>query len=902
MLPEGPAAKALQEMTKPKRIAITDSFWFELLKVQLPGMMKPGFFEAHYSEPTVLDALVRDAYFLQLVATNEHSANFRTFLRFWARLLHYFRTSPSDAKPCSFSAVLSLSLLCRCLLKQFAECFPAHELLFQLEQVPLHEEETETSKCQEGHIMVNYVGKHSQVKWPPTEATAATASLFVEPLCSLCPEDTTALRDENCMMRVLPTGEHFSVAEAAERLQEMDVQEVVLCPSAVPHARGSVLRSVFREIVDFLLYSTFGAVNSTSPSLHGDSEAESGVQRNLSVSPTTMRLQALLHEILLLLSAVAAVKPQSSSEQESDWKSHRNCAPFQAAFEQRRLAEAAFRLRAEAAESAGQRLSSSKEPDVKAELEPKMLSISEPLSLPFLQAFSEVLQESAEEDEKVIEAADRNGTANAASHVKNCDGLTAKAFLATLLNSLWLEPHAALLPNPPKEVLDLLSARRSSDVDANAVYRGIEVSKMYLASSELMPGLPSGFVGDDGAAVEAGMAGKAISKRALLVLLLLVFYNPQANAKITMAFASLTDPRFDSSNSAAYATITAPLHFPKILRVILQKLLEPGYPLLLYCLVIKNASFRRYCQRNADKVLPALLEVLNNVSTTENKILAKAPAGVMGMLLAVLALTGDAGFCEQMSDVKLLDARTVLGASQRSVKEISLSSLLIVVILRLGHWNFGACRDSFFNRTVAAILGNLAAHGVEHVHWHTANRMLEVAGLLARNAVKLRNGGPSRQPSLGEAAEMHRSRMVRSLLTSLLRLVSSCLRMPRVSTNTQLVYALQKNYPPQFTQLEADPELGPPLMHVRTATDWFEAQCPATDDTDLDVEAQIARLQEASARLPAELMTLASVAGASVSAYAETEDASAYFLPSVWEAAQSKLPDHVCWSSSTAKS
>lgn len=53
---------------------------------------------------------------------------------------------------------------------------------------------------------------------------------------------------------------------------------------------------------------------------------------------------------------------------------------------------------------------------------------------------------------------------------------------------------------------------------------------------------------------------------------------------------------------------------------------------------------------------------------------------------------------------------------------------------------------------------------------------------------------------------------------------------------------------------------------VRTATDWFEAvarifccsiswslkfvsfaqaQCPATDDTDLDVDAQVARLEEA---------------------------------------------------------
>ena len=37
VLPEGPAAEALQEMVKPKRIGIGQNFWFELLKVQLPG-------------------------------------------------------------------------------------------------------------------------------------------------------------------------------------------------------------------------------------------------------------------------------------------------------------------------------------------------------------------------------------------------------------------------------------------------------------------------------------------------------------------------------------------------------------------------------------------------------------------------------------------------------------------------------------------------------------------------------------------------------------------------------------------------------------------------------------------------------------------------------------------------
>lgn len=890
MLPEGPAAKALQEMTKPKRIAITDSFWFELLKVQLPGMLKPGFFESHYSEPTVLDSLVRDAYFLQLVATNEHSANFRTFLRFWARLLHYFRTSPSDAKPCSFSAVLSLSLLCRCLLKQFSECLTAHELLFQLEQVPLHKSEDATGapKCQDGHISVSYCGKHLEVQWPPEPSTSA-ASLFVEPLCSLCPEDAAALREDSCMLRTLPTGEHFSVAEAMERLSETDTQEVVLCPSAVPYSRGSVLRSVFREIVDFLLYSTFGAVNSTSPSLHGDSEAESQMQRNLSMSPTTMRLQAILHEILLLLFAVAAVKQpkNTSTEKEPGWP-RSNCAPFRSAAEERRLAEMAFRLRAEAAEAVGASGGQDRARGANG-LEPKMLSPGEPLSLPFLQAFAEVLDGEDHED-------GANGTA-AASHVKSSDGLTSEAFLATLLNCLWLEPHAALLPNPPKEVLDFLT-KHPGDIEANP-YRGVEVTHLSLASGELMPGLPSGFVADDGAAVEAGMAGKGLAKRALLVLLLLLFHNPQANAKIRVAFASLTDPRFDRSGSA-YATITAPIYFPKLLRAILQKLQEPGYPLLFYCLVIQNAKFRRYCQGSADKVLPSLLEVLHGVATSENKILAKAPTAVMALLLSVLSLTGDAAFCGQMSAVKLLDGRSVLGASHRSVQEIPLSSMLVVVILRLAHWNFGACRDAFFNRTVAAILGNLAVHGIENVHWHAAKRMLEVAGLLARNAIKLPNGS-SRNPNLGEAAELHRSRMVRSLLASLLRLVSSCFRLPRVSANCHLVYALQKNYPAQFTQLEADPDLGPPLMHVRTATDWFEAQCPATDETDLDVDAQVALLEEASTRLPAELMTLASVASASMSGYAETEDSSAYFLPAVWEAAQKLLPDHVCWSSSSTK-
>ena len=65
---------------------------------------------------------------------------------------------------------------------------------------------------------------------------------------------------------------------------------------------------------------------------------------------------------------------------------------------------------------------------------------------------------------------------------------------------------------------------------------------------------------------------------------------------------------------------------------------EPGYPLLLYLLILRNPCFRNYCRSNAEKVsagcwisydelevLPAMLEVLYNVS--DNKI----QAGLMAL-------------------------------------------------------------------------------------------------------------------------------------------------------------------------------------------------------------------------------------------------------------------------------
>uniref|UniRef100_A0A7S1LK82 Uncharacterized protein n=1 Tax=Alexandrium catenella TaxID=2925 RepID=A0A7S1LK82_ALECA len=125
--------------------------------------------------------------------------------------------------------------------------------------------------------------------------------------------------------------------------------------------------------------------------------------------------------------------------------------------------------------------------------------------------------------------------------------------------------------------------------------------------------------------------------------------------------------------------------------------------------------------------------------------------------------------------------------------------------------------------------------------------------------------------------------------------MSGCLRVPRAARNCALAYALQRAYPPQFDALKDDPDLGPPLRHIRAVADWFQAQCPPGDSDGADGEGQLARLEAAASRLPGFVDALAAP-GVGGCAYAESAGASAYFLPAVWRGAWKLIPEHVCWS------
>lgn len=516
--------------------------------------------------------------------------------------------------------------------------------------------------------------------------------------------------------------------------------------------------------------------------------------------------------------------------------------------------------------------------------------------MPFLTALAEVLEEEDEASDEAP-AADSGGAGGGAMGMSTLEdsaadssarraagvkgGRRAEAVLASLLNCVWLEPHAATLPKPPKEVLRLLSGV-SRPLEQQP--RPEDVSSSASASDERA------------SARAAAEAARHLCSRSLLVLLLLLFHEPEAHPGVARAFAELSDPLLNVRGPRpAHAGAAAPLNFAQLLAAVLGRLQEGTFCLLLYCLVQKNEGFRRYClcRADADVVLVPLLQTLHHLPAAAEGIpLAAPPASSVALLLTLLTLTGDRGFCEGASRTRLPDGGRVLGSS-RPLLDITVASLLVVVLLRVAHWNFATCRDAFFNQAVSGILGNLASHGLEHLHWHATGRMVEVGQLLARNALRKPPPGVT---AAAAAAEEHRSRMVGELLKALLRLISGCLRVPLASRNCALVYALRRAYPPQFAELEEDPELGAALQHIRAVTAWFQAQCPPGDAAEADTHA--AELEAAASRLPGAVDALAACRRGSF-AFAESASTAAYFLPVVWRAALKLLPEHVCWSKPT---
>ncbi|XP_069483054.1 dymeclin isoform X1 [Ambystoma mexicanum] len=137
--------------------------------------------------------------------------------------------------------------------------------------------------------------------------------------------------------------------------------------------------------------------------------------------------------------------------------------------------------------------------------------------------------------------------------------------------------------------------------------------------------------------------------------------------------------------------------------------------LLLYTLLHQNSNVRTYMLARTDMenlVLP-ILEILYHVEERNSHHVYMA-------LIILLILTEDDGFNRSIHEVIL---KNITWYSERVLTEISLGSLLILVVIRTIQYNMTRTRDKYLHTNCLAALANMSAQ-FRSLHQYAAQRII----------------------------------------------------------------------------------------------------------------------------------------------------------------------------------
>ncbi|XP_054439596.1 dymeclin isoform X2 [Pteronotus mesoamericanus] len=223
-----------------------------------------------------------------------------------------------------------------------------------------------------------------------------------------------------------------------------------------------------------------------------------------------------------------------------------------------------------------------------------------------------------------------------------------------------------------------------------------------------------GGVGSKAAAAPA--LSSPLANQSLLLLLVLANLTDAADApnpyrQAIMSFKNTQDNSpFPSSIPHAFQ-----INFNSLYTALCEQQTSDQATLLLYTLLHQNSNIRTYMLARTDMenlVLP-ILEILYHVEERNSHHVYMA-------LIILLILTEDDGFNRSIHEVIL---KNITWYSERVLTEISLGSLLILVVIRTIQYNMTRTRDKYLHTNCLAALANMSAQ-FRSLHQYAAQRII----------------------------------------------------------------------------------------------------------------------------------------------------------------------------------
>lgn len=381
-----------------------------------------------------------------------------------------------------------------------------------------------------------------------------------------------------------------------------------------------------------------------------------------------------------------------------------------------------------------------------------------------------------------------------------------------------------------------------------------------------------GGVGSKAAAAPA--LSSPLANQSLLLLLVLANLTDAADApnpyrQAIMSFKNTQDNSpFPSSIPHAFQ-----INFNSLYTALCEQQTSDQATLLLYTLLHQNSNIRTYMLARTDMenlVLP-ILEILYHVEERNSHHVYMA-------LIILLILTEDDGFNRSIHEVIL---KNITWYSERVLTEISLGSLLILVVIRTIQYNMTRTRDKYLHTNCLAALANMSAQ-FRALHQYAAQRIISLFSLLSKKHNKvleqatqsLRGSLSSSDVPLPDYAQD--LNVIEEVIRMMLEIINSCLT-NSLHHNPNLVYALLYKRD-LFEQFRTHPSFQDIMQNIDLVITFFSSRLLQAG-AELSVERVLEIIKQGVVALPKDRLKKFPELKFK---YVEEEQPEEFFIPYVW--------------------
>ncbi|XP_053989057.1 dymeclin isoform X2 [Hylaeus anthracinus] len=301
--------------------------------------------------------------------------------------------------------------------------------------------------------------------------------------------------------------------------------------------------------------------------------------------------------------------------------------------------------------------------------------------------------------------------------------------------------------------------------------------------------------------------------------------------------------------------------------------------LLLYMLLHRNSSVKQDIMRSPDiqlLVTPILQILYHAPNNTSHHIYMS--------LIILLILSEDETFNKRIHEIML---KGVSWYTERSISEISLGGLLILVVIRTIQYNMFKMRDKYLHTNCLAALANMSAQFTS-LHPYVSQRLLSLFETLAKKHVRLETkiraqpSVPSDSTSITVNGTTANTDLIQDLtileevLRMVLEIINSCLTY-RLAHNPNLIYTLlyKKDIFQPFRTHSAFQDI---VQNIDSVINFFSYKLEQKDQSQLGVSQVLTTIQQGTSEWPRDRLRFPELKFK----YVEEEQPEEFFIPYVW--------------------